>query len=222
MTSYTYRGANRPRSSQSLGSVTSHQEQRWLNPSPWWSGGGCEVLLAVTLFALVLDDAFAYARRRLPWPRGSSTLLLWTFGMFLHCDFDWTYILYSCLCTPLWICTNTSLGRIACLLLKVLSSSLIGLRLATTAVFPLQPCCVVTAVLLVFADRKLARPPMRHPQLQNQDPHGTSVACCPWRCHASFHRSKSQASHIIGIDWNEWLDVHGVLWWLPYVAQKEN
>lgn len=52
MTSYTYRGANRPRSSQSLGSVTSHQEQRWLNPSPWWSGGGCEVLLAVTLLLL--------------------------------------------------------------------------------------------------------------------------------------------------------------------------
>lgn len=27
--------------------------------------------------------------------------------------------------------------------------------------------------------------------------------------------------HIIGIYWNEWLDIHEVLWWLPYFAQKE-
>lgn len=96
-------------------------------------------------------------------------------------------------CTPLWMCTNTSLGRIA--LVHFWKSCLpvsLAYVLLLRQLCPLQLCCVATAVLLVFADRKLTRPPMRHPQLQNQDPRGTSAACCPWRCNAtSFHGSKT-------------------------------
>ena len=114
--------------------------------------------------------------------------------MFLQCDFD------------------SRKNRLRSFL-KVLSSRLIGLHLAITAVCPLQLCCVVTAVLLVFADRKLTRPPMRHPQLQNQDPRGTSVACCPWRCRLqAFIDQKLTSSlrskcHIISLEYigmNDW------------------
>lgn len=113
------------------------------------------------------------------------------------------------------MCTNTSLRRIVFVRFRksCLPVSLAYVLLLRQA-FPLQLCCVVRAVLLVFADQKLARPPMRHPQLQNQDPHGTSVACCPWRCRlrAFTNQKNSQAPcrskcHIISLEYigmNDW------------------
>lgn len=230
------KGANRPRRSRSLGSTTSHQEQRWLNPSPWRSGGGREVLLAVTPFLLSwmmpspMLDAVCLGR--------DTQVLLWTLGMFLQCDFDWTYmnlyiyIIYIQLFmyTLMNVHKHFSKKNRFCSFLKVPSSSLISLRLATTAGF--SSAAVLRGKGCAFGVRRPEASQAAHAASSTAKSRSAWHICCLLSLEMqapSFHKSKKLTSslqikmpyHIIGIYWNEWLDIHEVLWWLPYFAQKE-
>lgn len=201
----------------------------------WWRARSSSSSNAVPL---VLDDAFAYARRRLPWPWHSSTVLLWTFGMFLQCDFDWTYmnlyILYIYIQLFMYTLMNVhkhfSKKNRFCSFPKVLSSSLISLRLATTAGF--SSAAVLRGKGCAFGVRRPEASQAAHAASSTAKSRSAWHICCLLSLEMqapSFHKSKKLTSslqikmpyHIIGIYWNEWLDIHEVLWWLPYFAQKE-